>query len=295
MAGFGLIIAGALGGWSDARLDEIRAERDARLKELDAEKDRAFRSSEADKERAFQASENEKTRTAKADSGSSMTSDMKEYEVAKAQGFTGTFMEYQVKMKEAGRQQVNIDTGTKLPPGYRWKDQNNQEAGVEPIPGGPATAVPAELAARIGIADNFLAQLPSIREHVKSGEVTGPVDKTTAAVGVGAGSNTYRQIQSGVDALKRMLSGAGLPQAEADEYASRYLPTYADDSTSLLQKLDQLEGELKSSKEMALRGRGDAGKSDSHPSKAPAIGSVEEGYRFKGGDPSDKTNWEPVQ
>ena len=38
MAGFGLIIAGALGGWSDARLDEIKAEREARMKELDQQR-----------------------------------------------------------------------------------------------------------------------------------------------------------------------------------------------------------------------------------------------------------------
>lgn len=35
MAGFGLIVAGAMGGWSEARLDEIKAEREARMKELD--------------------------------------------------------------------------------------------------------------------------------------------------------------------------------------------------------------------------------------------------------------------
>ena len=38
MAGFGLIIAGALGGWSDARLDEIKAQRDERMKELDQQR-----------------------------------------------------------------------------------------------------------------------------------------------------------------------------------------------------------------------------------------------------------------
>lgn len=38
MAGFGLIIAGAMGGWSDARLDEIKAQRDERMKELDQQR-----------------------------------------------------------------------------------------------------------------------------------------------------------------------------------------------------------------------------------------------------------------
>lgn len=31
------------------------------------------------------------------------------------------------------------------------------------------------------------------------------------------------------------------------------------------------------------------------PQGAPAVGTVEQGYRFKGGDPSNQANWEPVQ
>jgi hypothetical protein len=37
------------------------------------------------------------------------------------------------------------------------------------------------------------------------------------------------------------------------------------------------------------------GQPSAAPSGAPAVGSVEDGYRFKGGDPSKQENWEPVQ
>lgn len=71
MAGFGMILGGAMSGWSDARLDEIKAEREARLQELEAQRqdrrladEREFRSREAELGRNFEAGENEKTRAA---------------------------------------------------------------------------------------------------------------------------------------------------------------------------------------------------------------------------------------
>ena len=45
-------------------------------------------------------------------------------------------------------------------------------------------------------------------------------------------------------------------ESEARSYAERYLPTYRDTAQSAAQKLDQLERELRSTKEMAMRGRG---------------------------------------
>jgi hypothetical protein len=194
-----------------------------------------------------------------ADPNSSLTSDMKEFDYARQQGFKGSFMDYQIKMKEAGRNQVNIDTGVKLPAGYRWKDPNNQTAGVEPIPGGPATQMPAELGARIGVADNFLGQVPQIREALKRGDVTGPIDRFMAGnSGQSPQADVFRKIQSGVDALQRFLTGAGMPMSEAAAYASRYLPGYTDDSESAVKKLDQLEAELKSARARATQGRGGA-------------------------------------
>jgi hypothetical protein len=191
------------------------------------------------------------------DPNSKLTSDQREFQQAKNDGFTGNFMDYQIKMKEAGRQQVNIDTGEKLPSGYRWKDPNNREVGVQPIPGGPAEEIPAELAARIGLADNFLRQYDDIRKGVASGSVTGPYDRLNAGRNQSSEQAAImRQVQSGVDALKRMLTGAGMNIAEADEYAQRYLPTFTDNADSAAAKLDQLKAELESTRSMALRGRG---------------------------------------
>lgn len=55
MAGMGMIVAGAMEGWSEGRLGEIKAERDARIQELEnqrqdrrTQQDQTFRSREAE-------------------------------------------------------------------------------------------------------------------------------------------------------------------------------------------------------------------------------------------------------
>lgn len=74
MPGFAMILGGAMSGWSDAKLDEIKAEREARLQELEAQRqdkriaeDRDFRSKEAEIGRNFEAGQADKTRSFQAD------------------------------------------------------------------------------------------------------------------------------------------------------------------------------------------------------------------------------------
>lgn len=185
-----------------------------------------------------------------------MTDDLREYQQATKDGFTGTFMDYMVKMKEAGRNQINIDTGVKLPNGYRWKNPENQDAGVEPIPGGPAEEIPAELAARVGMTDSFLGQFDDLKKQIEEGGVTGLWDRAKAGMGIGSQGEVYRRMQSGADALMRLLTGAGMNETEARSYAERYLPTYRDNAESATSKLEQLKRELLSARKMVLRGRG---------------------------------------
>ena len=187
-----------------------------------------------------------------------LSADERAYRQDVAEGFKGTRMEWAIKMKEAGRQQVNIDTGEKLPSGFRWKDPNKRELGVEPIPGGPATQIPGELAARVGLTGDFLEQAPGLRERIAAGDVTGLIDANMAQQGFGQAGEVYRQLQSGTDALMRLLTGAGMNENEAKQYASRYLPTVRDTAESAATKLDNLVRELGATRDTAMRGRGDA-------------------------------------
>ena len=185
-----------------------------------------------------------------------LSADERAYRQDVAEGFKGTRMEWAIKMKEAGRQQVNIDTGEKLPSGFRWKDPNQREMGVEPIPGGPATQIPGELAARVGLSGDFLEQAPKLKERIKAGEVTGLIDVNRAQNGIGEQGEIYRQLQSGTDALMRLLTGAGMNETEARQYAERYLPTWRDTADSAATKLDNLVRELGATRNTAMRGRG---------------------------------------
>lgn len=194
-----------------------------------------------------------------------LTDDQREYQAARDQGFQGSFMDYMVKMKEAGRQQVNIDTGEKLPSGFRWVNPDQRELGVEPIPGGPATQIPGELAARIGMGENWLQNdLPTLRDPASLEAATGPIDRAMAWAGKGKPAEIERKFQSGVEVLSRLLSGAGMTQIEVDEKTKRYMPTIADDANSLMTKLNQLEAEIRAAGNAAMRGRG--GKIEAFPS-----------------------------
>lgn len=76
------------------------------------------------------------------------TGGMKEYNLAKEQGFGGSFLDYQTALKRAGASNNNITVGGKygtIPSGYRLVE-GPEGATMEPVPGSPA-AMEAEQAA----------------------------------------------------------------------------------------------------------------------------------------------------
>lgn len=142
------------------------------------------------------------------------------------------------------------------PSGYKWIDPENPNAGMAPIPGGPGEKVDAEVAGRLGLARSFLGQLPEIRKRVEAGEITGPIDAGMAKLGMGGPGEIRRQMDSGAEALLRMLTGAGMNMEEARDYTRRYRFDPTDKSATVLSKLNQLERELNSVGETVGKGRG---------------------------------------
>lgn len=142
------------------------------------------------------------------------------------------------------------------PSGYKWVDPENPSAGMTPIPGGPGEKVDAEVAGRLGLARSFLGQLPDIRKRVEAGEITGPLDAGMAKLGMGGPGEIRRQMDSGAEALLRMLTGAGMNMEEAKEYTRRYRFDPTDNSKTVGSKLNQLERELNSVGETVGKGRG---------------------------------------
>ncbi|EYR84242.1 hypothetical protein SHLA_14c000240 [Shinella sp. DD12] len=180
---------------------------------------------------------------------------VQEFKFAKENGYKGTFSDY-AQSKRPGGSGSGDNAGFKVPPGYRLKDPNNPSLGVDPIPGGPAEEMPGELSARIGMAKSFIAKAPELRRKLANGDVTGWWDQSLAEGGYGDRGQIYQDLQSGVDALMRLMTGAGMNQTEAEQYASRYLPTKRDTAVEAANKLDRLVGELEATANEASRGRG---------------------------------------
>ncbi len=143
----------------------------------------------------------------------------------------------------------------KPPSGYKYNDPNDPSKGMTGIEGGPADKIPAEVAARLGLAKSFLGQLPDIRKRVADGEATGLFDGTMAAMNVGNAGELKRQIASGAEALLRNLTGAGMNKDEAANYIKRYELEPLDTSSTVLSKLTQLERELRSVDDVVSKGR----------------------------------------
>mgnify|MGYP006921294528 CR=1 FL=1 len=149
-------------------------------------------------------------------------SSVKEYEYAKQQGYEGTYEDF-LKMATAAK------------------------AGV---------ALPAEMGARIGLGDEFLTEdLPQIKKDVAAGVATGPVDAIAGWAGVGRQGEIRRRIQTGLDAMLRNLTGAGMTADEMARYEARYAPSLFDTPESLASKLDGLERDLKAVKGGAVAGK----------------------------------------
>lgn len=115
--------------------------------------------------------------------------------------------------------------------------------------------IPAEMGARIGLGDAFLRELPGIREKIKSGAATGPIDSMALRLGIGEPTRIWRDIETGRDALVRNLTGAGMPESEAQNQAARYQIAPGDAIETMLNKLDNLERDLRATRAGAIGAR----------------------------------------
>jgi hypothetical protein len=79
---------------------------------------------------------------------------------------------------------------------------------------------------------------------IQSGGATGPIDYTKGRFGRGESGVVQRRMASGVDALRRNLTGAGMAMSEAGEYAARYQPEWTDDAETLASKAAGLKRDL---------------------------------------------------
>lgn len=211
---------------------------------------------------------------------------VQEYEYAKGQGFPGTFQDWEASKKGGMSLQVDPETGA---------ISFQQGGNIKPMTEGQSkdTTYATRAAGALPILDQYGSALTSIAEQV-GGSV--PV------VGNYAKTPEYQQAENaGLEFLQAILrkdTGAAITKEETQEYGRVYLPQPGDSAELLAQKqiarsraLNALEAGMTPqsmlAKERALKKTDSSG--NANQMKA---GHVEDGYRFKGGDPANPQNWE---
>ncbi len=92
-----------------------------------------------------------------------------------------------------------------------------------------------------------------------------------------------------VNAILRRESGAAISASENDNYTRQYFPVPGDKPEVIKHKAE--------SRKLAIAGLSSEGHrvASNLPkdgASGPAVGTVKNGYRFKGGNPADKNSWE---
>lgn len=245
------------------------------------------------------------------------TDDEREYERAKAEGFQGSFLDFVTEVKRAGATNIsNTVGGESLTPGWKKIDEGFAETYLGWNSGGWA---------------DTQKQLSQISEAIdildQSGDVTGAVGLLPREVGAffnPDGTVARENIEEVVQRSLREILGAQFTEKEGERLIARaFNPLLPPEENKKRAKrlFETIKGMAESKqamvdyfdKEGTLRGYtggrvslGDVQRladefgpapdegNAAHAAGAPAVGTVEDGYRFKGGDPTDPNNWEKV-
>lgn len=200
-------------------------------------------------------------------------------------------------------------TGTNKPPaGYRV-DPNDPEK-LAPIAGGPGDPKNKPLSEGQSKAVMFATRADAMDKQLSSSKY----DPTTKEAAwdrslIGGTLTNWMASKQGqvyvnqgrnfVAAVLRKESGATITESEWTQGQQLYIPMPGDDKDVIAQK--------KYNRNLAIEGiKAEAGDAigrvkvpmapgETPADGSPAIGTIEDGHRFLGGDPGDPKNWEAVQ
>ena len=152
----------------------------------------------------------------------------------------------------------------KVPGNYMMKDPENPDAGIKPIPGGPAEGKVADTQARAWeVAVRTSRLLPILAQTTPDGRtifeaLSSPVERGLDAIpfaGNYALTKEYQQadqaIEDVVQGFLRLETGAAAPHQEVQKIAKRYKPRPGDSPEVIAQKWNTLLERAQSAEQIA--------------------------------------------
>ena len=183
---------------------------------------------------------------------------------------------------------VEIQAGGKPPPGYRWKGDGTLEA----IPGGPGDKLPESQQKQVVGTQNLSNAIREYREALKT---FGTLDAVKPDQRAMMGTKYNNMMLQAKEAYNLgVLNGPDfdiLQSIVTDPRSIKGVITSNNALDTQAAELDRImSGVAQTSSQ--LKPRGGAAQTSG---QAPKAGTIEEGHRFKGGDPSNPSNWEKVK
>lgn len=183
---------------------------------------------------------------------------------------------------------VEIQAGGKPPPGYRWKGDGTLEA----IPGGPGDKLPESQQKQVVGTQNLSNAIREYREALKT---FGTLDAVKPDQRAMMGTKYNNMMLQAKEAYNLgVLNGPDfdiLQSVVTDPRSIKGVITSNNALDTQAAELDRImSGVAQTSSQ--LKPRGGATQTSG---QAPKAGTIEDGHRFKGGDPSNPSNWEKVK
>ncbi len=228
----------------------------------------------------------------------------REYALAKREGFTGSYMDF-VQAKKGNGLSVTLPDGTVVQQGgagsTKITEQQSKDLVYHTRASGALETLDQYEGALTNLTHSLTSEIPVVGNYTVSPEFQ-------------QGEQAGREFLA---SILRKDTGAAVTSSEEQLYGRIFLPRPGDSAAVLAQKrrgraiaVDAIRSGLGSAAILAkgkrlideeqLQQTGGAPLRDATPNpnaaaRAPAEGTIEGGYRFKGGNPADPSNWERAQ
>lgn len=167
---------------------------------------------------------------------------------------------------------ITINNIPKAPSGYTWQmDEQGRPERLAPIRGGPAEAIPSEVAGKAAAASQAREALSSAEKFYLQGEGESwagqgydlgdrardvEVPFLGRPLSGGESGRARRDVMIAIEAALRLLTGAAATEPEVRRFAEMYAPGPTDNYETIKQKLTRLRTLIDRAEKAATRGRG---------------------------------------